>query len=69
MDRLIIYRVGLGAVAAFVVIQTVRALIIGAASASMENITRSDEPLAYWGVIVAAVVVASILIWKLCHVT
>jgi hypothetical protein len=60
-------RLGIAALGVFGVILTIRALITGAASASGDDITRSEEPLAYWTTIVAAILITSFLFWKAFH--
>jgi hypothetical protein len=55
------------ALGVFGVILTIRALIMGGTSASARTITRSDEPLAYWSTIVAAVLITVFFFWKAFH--
>jgi hypothetical protein len=42
---------------------TVRTLVLGAASASGDDITRREEPLIYWTAVVAGALAALFLIW------
>ena len=44
-----------------ILVLTGRALILGAASASGDGITRKDEPIFYWGSIVAAFIAVAFL--------
>jgi len=67
MDRMIIDRYGPAAFAVFGVILIIRALIRGGVSASGDDITRDEEPLAYWTTIVAAIVIVAFLFWKAFH--
>lgn len=54
-------------VATIVAAGVVRALRAGAASVSGDDITRRDSPMAYWAILIAAIVVVALLIWEACH--
>ena len=51
-------------IASFIFIAIVRALIMGGASASGDDITRRDNPAAYWAIIIVAALATAFLLWK-----
>jgi hypothetical protein len=51
-------------IAILIAAATIRAIVVGAASANGDDITKRDSPIAYWTIVVAAILAVLLLLWE-----